>query len=344
MEKQPFVSIIIPVRNEVSSIRRTIDSVLSQDYDASSFEILIADGASDDGTDRIIKEYAKNKSNIKYIENPKRIVPTGLNLAIQTTRAEIIVRMDAHSFYPENYISTLVKALFQYNADNVGCIIKTIPDSDNMKAKAIAMGLSSPYGVGNSMFRVGVEKAMEVDTVPFGCFRKEVFDHIGLFDEELARNQDDEFNARMLKNGYKIILIPELECSYLARSNFQQLSRMLYQYGVYKPLVNYKLKQVATLRQLVPLLLVLYLLGGILLCLVFPFLWILFSAGLSVYVLFIMTGALAGSIKTKEWVLFPLGVITFPVMHLSYGWGYINGILRLMRRSKENVFEVKLSR
>jgi len=322
----------------------TIDSVLAQDYPTSCFEVIIADGASSDGTDSIIKEYANTNFQVKYIHNAKKIVPTGLNLAIAQAQGNIIIRMDAHSIYPKNYISKLVEALEMHQADNVGCVIKTIPSSTSSKAKAIAIGLSSSFGVGNSMFRVGVDKPMEVDTVPFGCFRKEVFEKIGLFDEELVRNQDDEFNARMIKNGYRIVLIPDLECSYMARNSFGKLSRMLFQYGLFKPLVNFKLKHVATIRQLIPLLLVLYIILGFMFSFAHEILLYLYLMGLTVYLVFNMLSSMVAAVKSKSIVLFPLLAFTYPLMHISYGIGYLNGFWRIINRNKANSREVQLSR
>lgn len=344
MEEFKFVSVVMPIRNEADSIEDTIQSLLKQDYPADRFEILIADGISIDGTEKIVRNFAENNSKIKYIRNYGKIVPTGLNLAIEKSIGEVILRMDAHSYYPDNYISKLVLALEEYQADNVGCVIETIPANNSPMARAIAAGLSSPFGVGNSMFRVGVNKPMEVDTVPFGCFRREVFDKIGLFDEELVRNQDDEFNARMIKNGLRIVLIPDLECRYQARSNFRMLARMLYQYGLFKPLVNMKLKQVATLRQLVPLLLVIYSIGGGVFSFIWPSLLPLYILGLGTYISFIILGGIKAYTSNKDLKLFPFSVITFPIMHLSYGWGYLQGIGRLLFRSKRNQKEVKLSR
>lgn len=344
MKVYKFVSVVMPIRNEAASIEPIIRSVLKQDYPADRFEILIADGISTDGTGDIVRKLAKENSKIKYIRNYGQIVPTGLNLAIEKASGEVILRMDAHSYYPENYISQLVLAMDEHQADNVGCVIETIPANDSFKARAIATGLSSPFGVGNSMFRVGVKEAMEVDTVPFGCFRREVFDTIGFFDEELVRNQDDEFNARMIKHGYRVVLIPGLKCQYQARSNFRLLTRMLYQYGLFKPLVNKKLNQVATARQLVPLLLVLYIIIGGFVSLVWSSLLILYLIGLGLYFSFILLGGIKASNSNAEFKLFPYTVITFALMHLSYGWGYLQGIGQLIFRFKGNEKKIPLSR
>ena len=181
-------------------------------------------------------------------------------ITIQQAKGDVIIRMDCHSVYPKDYVLTLVRALDEYNADNVGAVIETIPMDNLPKSEAIASVMSSFFGVGNALFRIGVNKVKEVDTVPFGCFRREIFDELGLFDEAFIRNQDDEFNARMIKNGKKILLIPNVKIQYYARQYYKQVSRMFFQYGLFKPLVNYKLRQVASVRQIIPVALVLYLL------------------------------------------------------------------------------------
>jgi glycosyltransferase involved in cell wall biosynthesis len=340
-----YVSIILPVRNEILTIEKTIEGILSQDYPKSRMEILIADGNSDDGTNNIIKEYAKKEPLIKYIFNKNRIVPTSLNLAIKASKGEIIVRMDAHNFYPDNYISTLVRYLTEYDAGNTGCVIKTIPSSDNNVSKAVATGLSSPFGVGNSLFRTGVKKPVYVDTVPYGCFKKEVFKKIGLFDEDLVRNQDDEFNARMIKNGYKILLVPDVEVSYIARDNLKKLSKMLYQYGLFKPLVNIKLGSIPTLRQLIPLFFVLYVvIGGILSVLLSGRMLTLYLAGLLFYLFVDMFFSLKHSLDNKDPLLTPFLFVTFPVMHFSYGLGYLRGIWRFCVLRKKRISSVELTR
>jgi glycosyltransferase involved in cell wall biosynthesis len=340
-----YVSIILPVRNEILTIEKTIEGILSQDYPKSRMEILIADGNSDDGTNNIIKEYAKKEPLIKYIFNKNRIVPTSLNLAIKASKGEIIVRMDAHNFYPDNYISTLVRYLTEYDAGNTGCVIKTIPSSDKKVSKAIATGLSSPFGVGNSLFRTGVKKPVYVDTVPFGCFKKEVFKKIGLFDEDLVRNQDDEFNARMIKNGYKILLVPDVEVSYIARDNLKKLSKMLYQYGLFKPLVNIKLGSIPTLRQLIPLFFVLYVvIGGILSVLLSGSMLTLYLAGILFYLFVDIFYSLKHSLDKKDLLLTPFLFVTFPVMHFSHGLGYLRGIWRFCVLRKKRISSVELTR
>lgn len=322
-----FVSIIMPCRNEIDFIENAIKSVFAQDYPRDRLEVIVADGMSDDGTTQILHELANTHSELKVIENPHRVTPHGLNAAIETAKGEIIIRFDAHAVFPSNYVSALVNALDTYKADNVGGVLNTLPASQNREAISIALAMSSKFGVGNADFRTGSQTVTEVDTVPFGCFRKSVFEELGLFDTDLIRNQDDEFNARMIQAGKKIILLPDVEITYFARSTFRKMRHMYFQYGLFKPLVNQKLKHPATLRQFVPPLFVLSFI-------LFPVSFI--SGGLafawaSVYVLYfgmnlIFSLRLASS--EKKPTLIPYLVLAFFYIHISYGWGYLRGGVR----------------
>ncbi|MFT3739983.1 MAG: glycosyltransferase family 2 protein [Breznakibacter sp.] len=331
---QPFISLVVPVRNESAYILKTLEAILAQDYPSQRMEVLVADGMSDDGTREMVAEFAADHSNIHLVDNPKRIVPTGLNTAILKAGGDVIVRMDSHSVYPANYLTTLVTALRTYDCHNVGCLIETKPADQSLAAKAIAVALSHPFGVGNAWFRIGTNEVKEVDTVPFGCFRREVFDKIGLFDEELVRNQDDEFNARMIKNGLKIVLIPNLVVSYYARATYGKLFKMYYQYGLFKPLVNLKLKRIATVRQLVPALLVGYLLSTLLLGLFFPFAWLFFVSGALIYLAGLTVVGLGARPINEPVAIAGHIVWAMATLHVSYGWGYLKGIVSLLFRHR----------
>ena len=335
---QDLVSIIIPCLNEEGYIKSCIESILSQDYQKDLIEILVVDGGSNDNTLSILKSF----SEVTIINNPNKIVPISMNLGIKEAKGDFIIRIDAHCLYPKNYVSELIKNSVALNADNIGCIMETLPANDSSKAKAIAIGISHPLGVGNSYFRVGSSKTREVDTVPFGCYKKEVFKKIGYYDEELVRNQDDELNARLIQNGGKIFLLSNIILKYYARDTITKVYNMFFQYGLYKPLVNKKLKKPATIRQFIPLLFVLNIILGGLISLFFPpFLYFtLFT--LSLYIILILWVSLKIKInkKLKSITLLYLPVIFF-VIHFSYGWGYIKGIIRILTKQK---FNVKLNR
>ena len=211
------ISVICPIYNEEKYIEKCINSILQQDFPKSDIEILFIDGMSSDKTREIITTYTKVVKNIRLLDNPNKTVPYAMNKGIQEAKGEIIIRLDAHASYENNYISTLVKKLIELKADNVGAYCKTDVLNINKKTLAIKEVLSNKFGVGNSQFRLGVNVDTEVDTVPFGCWKKEVFNKYGLFDIRLTRNQDIEFNKRILRRGGHIYLVTGTYCIYYAR-------------------------------------------------------------------------------------------------------------------------------
>jgi len=321
---RPLVSVAIPCRNEKAYIAACLDSILAGDYPRDRLEILVADGQSDDGTRDILAQYVAEYSCVTMIDNLKRNTPAALNAAIRSAAGRVIVRMDAHALYPPDYISRLVDALQETGADNVGGVLQTIPADTTPAARAIAIGLSHPFGVGNSHFRTGAPERREVDTVPFGCYRREVFERIGLFDEELIRNQDDELNFRLIRHGGRILLIPEVSCRYFARRSFRHLSRMYYQYGYFKPLVARKVGRVMTARQLVPSILLLALIGSAGLSPWVPGAGAAFAGVAALYLGFVV--ACSAFAAGRDWRCGAALTAVFPILHFSYGCGFLRGI------------------
>ena len=254
----------------------------------------------------------------------------------------MIIRLDAHAEYPPDYFSILVKKLDELEgAENVGGVCITLPCNDTAVATAIAECLSNKFGMGNSYFRVGASHVMSVDTVPFGCFRKNIFEKIGLYDTDMIRNQDDELNGRIIKNGGKIYLLPEVEIKYFSRDKISKVRKMFYQYGLYKPLGNKKLGSPATIRQFFPLLFVIGLVVGIILCLLFPVLWPFYAAVILLHLLIGIFEGIKSAIKTGKWRCVFLMPYIFFNMHISYGIGYLHGMYNLIFN---HVFFVKVSR
>jgi glycosyltransferase involved in cell wall biosynthesis len=321
------VSIIIPTRNEERFIIQTLDSIMNQDYPSDMIEIIIADGDSDDNTRNLIEGYIKNHANVFLISNPERVVPFALNYAIDKSTGDVIVRLDAHSKYPENYVSRLVAELIRLKADNVGGVWITTPANSGLEATAIALATSHPLGIGDASYRLDNPEIKEVDTVPFGCFTKEVFDRIGNFDTELIRNQDDEFNGRILKNGGKIFLVPDVEIEYYARATMSTMAKMFYQYGLFKPLVNVKLGAPATMRQFVPPAFVFFIIVGLFVPFLPSVFQIAWGLGLLVYVLISILVSFKLMLSEKRFLLLFVLPWVFPLIHLSYGWGYIKGFV-----------------
>ncbi|WP_207214116.1 glycosyltransferase family 2 protein [Brumimicrobium glaciale] len=323
----PKISIICPTYNEEKYIEKCIESMLSQDVDKADIELLFVDGRSTDKTREIILGFQKTHPFIQIIDNPERTVPFAMNYGIDASQGEIIVRIDAHSEFPPNYISVLKEQLYKLNADNVGPVCLTLPANQTTEAKAIATALSSSFGVGNAYFRIGADKIMEVDTVPFGCFKRETFDKIGKYDVELTRNQDDEFNARIIKNGGKIFLIPDLVVKYYVRDTIKKTRKMYYQYGLFKPLVNEKIGSPATTRQFFPMLFVLGLIFGLALSFVHPFFLYSYISVISFYITAALVFSFKDAKEKKEIIYLPYIFLT---IHLAYGWGYLVGISKIV--------------
>ena len=319
------VSVILPCRNEAHFIGPCLDTLLASRVPHESLEILVVDGMSDDGTREVVLRFAERYPGVRLLDNPGRIVPAALNIGIAAARGEVIVRVDAHALYPSEYLPRLLEALETSGADNVGGRIVTLPQNETSEAWAIALALSHPFGVGNSYFRIGTEKPRWVETVPYGCWRRDVFDRIGGFDEELVRDQDDEFNYRLLRSGGRIFLVPDVVSYYFARDSLRLTASMMYQYGYYKPLVARKVGRVVTVRQLAPPALVLALLAGPVLALISGWAALAWGALVAVYALAIAGAAIAaGHARGLRCVVTLLAV--FPVLHLAYGWGYLRGL------------------
>ena len=329
-----MLSVICPIYNEESRIEECILSILAQDYPKEDLEVLFVDGQSSDRTRDIIANYMLNYSFIKLLDNPKRIAPAALNIGIRASSGDIIMRLDAHAKYPANYFLLLVSKLKESGADNVGGVCRTLPAKDTSVCRAIAHAMSSPFGMGNSYFRIGSDHEMWVDTVPFGCFKREIFDKIGLFDEELVRNQDDEFNGRIIKNGGRILLLPEVVVDYFARDSLTKTAKMFFQYGLFKPLVNHKLQKPTTLRQFIPPLFFAGLIaGGLLSVFSKTILWIF----VSVIVLYVLCCFVFGRNRERVWPDVLWMPFTFSAIHLSYGCGYWVGILKMISHRKISV-------
>lgn len=322
---QTRVTVILPCRNEARYIDPCLDSILAATYPADALEVLVVDGQSTDATRDKVAEYSAKHPRIRLLDNPKRIVPTALNIGIREATGDVIVRMDAHVVYPPEYIPRLVAALTESGADNVGGCMVTLPADGTATAQAIAIGLGHPFGVGNSHFRIGARQQQFVDTVPFGCFPRDVFQRVGLFDEEMVRNQDDEFNHRILRKGGRVLLLPDVVCYYYARGSFRQVARMFYQYGAFKPLVARKSGRIMTIRQLVPAAFVLGLGGSAVGSLLWsPLIW--GTAGIAAaYSAAVLACAARVAASHGRRCALALTAV-FPIVHLSYGIGFLRGL------------------
>ena len=323
------VSIIIPVYNEEKYIERLIDSILKQDYDKKCIEIIFVDGGSLDKTIKKIKKSLINKK-IKYriLFNPKKITPVSVNIGIKNAKNKIIMRLDAHSEYPKNYVSKCVYYLNKTGADNVGCLF--LATAKNRCGLAIADVVSSRFGVGNSQFRIN-GKSGYVDTVPFGTFRKSLVDKIGYFNEELIRSEDNEFNYRIIKNGGKVYMFNDIGIYYYPRDTIGKIMKMGYDNGKWSIYTSYFIPKSMKIRHLVPFFFVLSLFFGIIsVVLKVNILKYMFCFELILYLMLDIIFSFK-NIK-KGFIHCLLMFIIYPLFHISYGFGSISGIGKIIKK------------
>ena len=307
------VSILLPIRNEAKFISKTIHSIFQQDYPNEMLEIIIADGDSDDGTKKELDKLKKQYNSLKVIDNPELTMPKGFNLALSASTSEFILMLGGHSIIPKNYISKSVENIIINNADCSGGVLNTI--GEGFWGKIIASTISSIFGVGNVSFRVQNAKPGYVNSVPYGCYKRTVFEKLGLLDEELKRNQDDEFNFRIIQAGMKIWQDSSLVINYYCRSTLRKLFKQYFEYGLYKVRVIQKRNQIISLRHLVPSLFFISLL-------IPYFSFYSFIAYFNTSLFF--------SIKIGKFNIFKWFAcqISFFVIHFSYGIGFLYGLFR----------------
>jgi glycosyltransferase involved in cell wall biosynthesis len=321
----PFVSVIMPVRNEADFIEQAVQSILDSDYPTQKMEVLIVDGNSDDDTWRIIEKLAESDARIKVLNNPRRIVPMAMNIALKEMQGDVFIRIDGHAKIPTDFISKSIQCLYEHpDAWVVGGYIETV--AGDFFGRAIAAAMCSPIGVGNARFRLGDYEGW-VDTLAFGAHHKWVVDKIGYFDEELVRNQDDEFNLRIILAGGKIWMSKSIRSTYFSRASLGKLWRQYFQYGFWRIRTFQKHKKPAALRQLVPLLFVL----SILFLGVTGLFWKLFlyllETEMIFYVMALFVGAFIVGIKSG-WRFLPVAPLVFLILHFAYGLGSFWGVIR----------------
>jgi succinoglycan biosynthesis protein ExoA len=326
----PFVSIIMPIRNEEKAIGSSLASVLAQEYPRQRMEVIVADGMSTDRTREIVLRLAKDDDRVRLVENRRRIMAAGFNEGLSAARGSIIIMLGGHTELSPNYVRACSSALQQGMADCVSGPIVTLSGSGN--AEAIRLGLSSRFGVGGPAFRGECNEPKYVDTVAFGAYTRDIIDRVGGLDEELVRNQDDEFNYRIRKHGGRILLIPNASSRYSARSSLRLLWTQYFQYGFWKVRVLQKHPCEMQLRHFVPALFVLTILGSALLS---PLLGFAKAAFLTIVLLYVTVNivvsvvAACGEGRLK---LLPILPIVFTTLHFAYGIGFVAGLFRFRHR------------
>ena len=328
--KKPLITVIIPCFNEALFIEKTIRSLID-DYVLASSEILIVDAMSTDKTRNIISILVKEGLPLRVIDNPDKYQVFGMNKGIQEARGKYIIRVDAHAAYPEGYIQKCIMLLEETGAQNVGGIM--LPRGDTPVQKAIALAMQHPVGVGDARFHRGNYSGY-VDTVYLGAFRKSIFDRIGMYDTNLKTNEDAELNLRIIRSGGRIYLDSSLKVEYIPRSSFKQLIVQYFRYGKGRCFTTLKHKKFTSWRQLAPVLLVLSLLASLVLGfwkpLAFLF-WPLYGLSLVAVGLF---SRLEKGVSLKLRLLLS---VSFLIMHISWGAGFLSGCINYLFKRKRQL-------
>ena len=325
MEK---ISIIIPCRNEEKYIGECIQSLVDMDYEYDKMEILVVDGNSRDNSTSIVKDYQKKYSFIRLFNNPEKFTPNGLNLGIENAKNEFVMIASAHSSFSKEYLREIFSALTRFKADAAGGIMVTNVKNKTKKTESICKVFTNKFGVGNSMFRVGTEKIIEVDTVPFGIYRKEIFNEIGLYNEVLARNHDIELSKRLLSYGKKIILVPSAKCTYFVRETFTAIAKNNFGNGFWNILTVYVTRKLSSLsiRHFIPLVFVSSLIIPIVFMSWFPFVGLITVISTTVYLLTISIISILIKDKNSTFYYILWGFLS---LHFSYGFGSLIGLFRI---------------
>jgi glycosyltransferase involved in cell wall biosynthesis len=329
-----LVSVIIPSYNDALYIQDCVLSLIKNGNNHFNIEIIIIDGGSKDNSRAVIEEIQKDYKQVKLLGNPHRYTPHALNIGIREANGEYILIASSHSQFSENYISELIHQMQDLDADVVGGVMETKIKNSNPTSVAIKTVLSNKFGVGNSMFRIGIDKPTQVDTVPFGLYKTELLRSINGYREDLIRNHDIEMSKRLLAKGARIFLVPTAKCTYFARETFGKLAKNNYSNGKWILLTVYLTKNFSSLsiRHFVPLMFVFSLILPIIAA---AFFWPL--AGLSVLSLFaylLMMSIIILKIRKNLQTTFLKLIKAFFVLHFSYGIGSLVGLLKFYKLFK----------
>jgi glycosyltransferase involved in cell wall biosynthesis len=337
VQSHPLVTIVLPVRNEEQYIQRSLDAVLKQDYPVDRIEILVIDGMSDDRTRPIIEQtIAKNPSHrIQLLDNPEQIFSTGFNRGLLQAQGTVIVMLGGHTELAPDYLRHCIERLSGHAIDCVGGPIETVAETP--MSETIAVAMSSSFGVGGVAFRTAPNRSMEVDTVAFGAYKRSSMERCGFLDEEMVRNQDDEYNYRLRKVGGRILLAPEIHSRYYNRSSLASLWKQYFQYGYWKVRVLQKHPLQMHPRHFAPFIFVTSLLVSALMT---PF----FQWGLALFMLVsgtYLAANLAATVHTcarRGWNHLILLPLVYAILHISYGLGFLIGMVRFACRWEGKVF------
>lgn len=325
------VSVIIPCRNEEKHIKGCIEAVLASDLGVQNLEVIVVDGMSDDNSRSIIGEVIAKHPVVKLVDNPGKLTPLAFNLGIKNATGDYITIVGSRLYIEPDYLSHCISIL--RSDPKIGCVGGKINNVyENETSKVIAGAMASSFGVGGGNFRHLKEDTF-TDTVPTPVYRKSIFNEIGLFDEELVRNQDDELNYRVLQKGYKIFYTVKVGMKYYVRASYRNLFRQYFQYGYWKVYVNRKHKTITTLRQVVPALFVAFVFAGLLLSLIHPYIAVAYLAVLALYVTAANVSAFLLAENKEDTAKIALAYF---ILHWSYGSGYLKGMLDFLILHKKS--------
>lgn len=325
---EPAVSVVIPCYNEERFIGKVLEN-LSGQYAPAQFEIIVVDGMSTDQTRTAVAEFMRLHPEIavRLIDNPARNIPTALNLGIESARHEIIIRMDAHSIPSENYVRRCVEGLRDGEASIVGMPWRIHAGEDSVAARAIALAVAHPFGIGDAKYRLAASASQFVDTVPFGAYRKSLWQDLGGYDEKLLSNEDYDFHYRVRQRGGRILLDTGGHSIYFARPTFKALATQYARYGRWKAQMIKRHPRSLRLRQLAAPLFVLSL---IVLTALSLWRWLAFEALLLVvlpYLALALFFAAKLSRQARDWRLLPAIVLAFLIIHISWGSSFLIGLV-----------------
>ena len=333
----PSVSILIPVRNGASHVGMCLDAVLRQDYPTELIQVIVADGDSTDRTFDIIKERIRGVGRAQLIRNPGQIVPTGMNLMTPMATGDVIIRIDGHCEVAPDYVRRCVEHLTKEGIDGVGGSITTIGHTP--LSGTIALAMSSPFGVRDSAFRTQSERSLLADTIPFPAYTRSIVARAGSYDEELVRDQDDEYNYRIREMGGRLLLAGDINTSYHGRTSLSRLWRQYFEYGFYKVRVLQKHPRQMRSRQFVPPLFALSVVLSLCITGLFSWGWGALASVAGSYALANLAASAAAASK-KGWRHIAFLPIVYAILHLSYGLGFLAGLMRFWNRWGDRVGRV----
>ena len=316
-----------------------MQTVFHQDYPSDRVEILIADGMSDDDTRSVILEMQGEVPHIQLFDNPGHIVPKGMNILIPKAKGEILIRVDGHCVIAPDYVSSCVSHLQKDGVDGVGGPMVTV--GEDRVSQVIALAMSSKFGVGGSSFRTATGQTRLVDTVPFPAYTREIIERVGLYDEELVRNQDDEYNYRIRGSGGKILLADDVRSTYYSRGSLGKLWKQYFQYGYWKVRVLQKHPRQMSLRQFIPPLFVMGLIAALIMAMIIKWGWLVLIGYTGLYLVANLTASIIIALQ-KGWKYFWHLPVVFATIHVSYGLGFSVGLIVFTNRWKDKEGRVPL--